>query len=91
MIIHLYNLFTQTDNEINGFKKDKHMSLQDFPLDLAYLGASFSLLFYRLFPSSSIDPVANIYFFFLIKQLSPPCSSWLGIGIIQRFFLRKHK
>lgn len=50
MIIHLYNLFTQTDNEINGFKKDKHMSLQDFPLVLTYLGASFSLLFYHLFP-----------------------------------------
>lgn len=50
MIIHLYNLFTQTDNEINGFKKDKNMSLQDFPLVLAYLGASFSLLFYHLFP-----------------------------------------
>lgn len=71
MIIHLYNLFTQTDNEINGFKKDKHMSLQDFPLDLAYLGASFSLLFYRLFPSSSIDPVANIYFFFNWATFSP--------------------
>lgn len=91
MIIHLYNLFTQTDNEINGFNKDKHMSLQDFPLVLAYLGASFSLLSYHLFSSSSIDPVANIYLFFLIKKLSLPYSSWLGIGIVQCFFLRKHK